>query len=447
MTRSLRILLLVLLIGLPGTGILAQPVNENLGRIAYSAVNTRLLRINADGLGASELAVMFDLNANAVVVSPDGLRIALVAGTGIYLAWADGSHLAQLSGHTGDGEPAWSPNGQRIAFISLRDGGSAEIYVINADGSNQTRLTNNHAIDLNPVWMPDGEHIAFRRGGIGEDQYIYVMNADGSNETRVYDQPGTFVDFAFRGVGSTLDAVLDFHALNVINLDDMTSITMLSSAVPTPYFSLSPDGQRIAYISAWDGVARLVYTVNADGSERTRLADEHVQDFRPVWSPDGQRIAYVAAPDQGINIYLMNADGSNQTYLAEGRDPTWSPDGKRIVFASAQYPDRDIFVINQDGSEQTQLTSNGADECPVWSPDGQQIAFVSNDNLDVMDADGTNQTQLAAAIFGDTCPSWSPDGKHLAFTTDDLHIHIIDADGANEVTLPAVTYSSPQWLP
>ena len=90
--------------------------------------------------------------------------------------------------------PSWSPNATKIAFSSARDG-NHDIYVMNADGSNRTRLTDNSAIDLNPSWSPDGSMIAFssdRDGKMGRwtvPNEIYVMNADGSNQTRLTNNP------------------------------------------------------------------------------------------------------------------------------------------------------------------------------------------------------------------------------------------------------------------
>ena len=102
----------------------------------------------------------------------------------IYVMDSRGGQVTNLTRHTGgDFSPAWSPDGNRIAFASYRDG-APEIYVMNADGSGQTRLTNNFAVDFAPAWSPDGSHIAFTsdRDGLYE---VYVMNADGSGQTNL----------------------------------------------------------------------------------------------------------------------------------------------------------------------------------------------------------------------------------------------------------------------
>ncbi len=94
----------------------------------------------------------------------------------IYVMNVDGSGQTRLTNNSAiDARPAWSPDGKRISFQSTRDG-NVEIYVMNADGSGQTRLTNNSAIDARPAWSPDGKHIAFQSLRDG-DLEIYVMNA------------------------------------------------------------------------------------------------------------------------------------------------------------------------------------------------------------------------------------------------------------------------------
>jgi hypothetical protein len=271
--------------------------------------------------------------------------------------------------------PGPGPSG-RIAFTSNRDG-LDQIFVMNSDGSGQTRLTNDSAQDWGPDWSPDGSEIAFtsNRAVVGVD--IYVINADGSGQTRVTDNPATYWD--------------DGPAW-------------------------SPDGAKIAFASIRDG-SQDVYVMPADGSSETRLTTTSGGDEEPAWSPDGSKIAFTSSRDWNNEIYAMNADGTQQMNLSNNawieHEPAWSPDGSRIAFTSTRDGNNEIYVMNADGTDQTRLTNNSADDrSPAWSPDGSNIAFASdrdgNYEIYVMNADGSGQTNVTNDPGHDTTPAWSP---------------------------------------
>jgi Tol biopolymer transport system component len=258
-----------------------------------------------------------------------------------------------------------------IVFSSTRDG-NYELYTMQPDASEQTRVTHDPAADIDPAWSPDGGRIAFTSDRDGNPE-IYVAGADGTGVVRLTQSAGFNVD-------------------------------------PT----WSPDGRRIAFTSNRTGNDD-IYAMNADGSGQTSLTSDPAADENPAWSPDGTAIAFASARSGSLSIYTMNADGSNLKRLSSGPgddvSPSWSPDGKRIAFASNRDGNYEIYVMNADGTGQTRLTRNfAADLDPVWSPDGKAIAFTSardaNYEIYAMADDGSGQTRLTTNEVEDTTADW-----------------------------------------
>jgi TolB protein len=284
-----------------------------------------------------------------------------------------------------------SPASGRIAFVSDRDGpdpvgnmGNQEIYIMNADGSGQQRLTHNDAADAAPAVSPDGRMIAFVSNRSGAPE-LFVMNVDGTGERQL----------TVPGAGGEMGA-------------------------RQPRWS--PDGKQIVFFGS---VRPDIYVINLDGTGLKNLTNRQGMDAYPDWSPDGRRIAFTSNRDGAREIYVLNADGTNVARLTSGilkgnvgmwLRPRWSPDGRKIAFAT----DRDrtdgtseIYVMNADGSNLVRLTFNDVlDAEPTWSPDGKMIAFhrtvLGHAQVFVMQADGSNQTRITelSRVSFSGFPSW-----------------------------------------
>jgi Tol biopolymer transport system component/N-acetylneuraminic acid mutarotase len=393
--------------------------NLNATRMSHTATllaNGKVLAAGGEG-SASATSELYDPGTNSWSYTADlyddrYLHTATLLSNGDVLV-VGGRVYSDLPGAERYSQAGVSIGGPKIVFGGGRGNGNRDVYTMDLDGANPTRLTSEPAYDDQPKWSPDGSKIVFMSDRDGNFE-IYSMNADGSNQTRLTNSLG--------GDG---------------------------------FPAWSPDGTKIVFTSGdmRNPATFEIYTMNADGTNRTRLTNDNFIDGVPAWSPDGTKIVFMSGGSSvfdinSFEIFVINADGSNRTRLTNNTvvdgQPSFSPDGSRILFGSGSglSPNGiEIFVMNADGSNRTQLTNNAVtDGFPAWSPDGTKIIFASGSIADengvelfVMNADGTNRIRLTKNVtldwFADWQPSTAPPWQPVTLAANQIELKVWTVQG------------------
>jgi TolB protein len=277
----------------------------------------------------------------------------------------------------------------KLAFVSDRNRESLagtverrevkEIYIADYDGANQRRITVSRQLNLNPSWSPDARALA----------YTSYRPVAGRGSI-----PDIFVSFIYQGV-----------------LENPTK------GVGTNYLPVfSPDGKRVAFMSARDGNTE-IYVMNVDGSGVRRLTNHPAEDSTPTWSPNGAQIAFTSKRAGTPQIYLMSADGSGVRRLTTTESyadrATWSPAPfNEIAFSGQTSSGRyDIKILDVASGQTRQITlGEGSNESPAYSANGKHLAFTStrtgSTQVFTIGRDGRGLRQLTRDGNNQT-PAWS----------------------------------------
>ncbi|MDE0556557.1 MAG: hypothetical protein OXI24_20275, partial [Candidatus Poribacteria bacterium] len=270
---------------------------------------------------------------------------------------------------------ARSLNAEKIAFSSNRKG-HWDIYVMNPDGSNQVRLTNNQGDDFSPVWSPTSEQILFvsDRSGVAD---LYVIDADGRRLWKVFKDTAKRIEPAWAPDGKRIV----FHAqLPQWSIQTATihgrDVKQVASADPrggNP--SWSPDGTEIAFVDDVGGSRRIRILTLSSGAVQTFLPKKSPWMYSPAWSPDGERLAFswykwgVGVDKQAL--FIANADGSRLKQIGKStpgtHSPSWSPEADKLVYAERDNNNtQQIVVIDVRSGRRTELTHRGSNITPDW---------------------------------------------------------------------------------
>jgi Tol biopolymer transport system component len=335
---------------------------------------------------------------------------------------------------TAESLPPGADYPSRIAY-SLFDTDGVYIHTVDADGQNDTRLTENDCVGALPIWSKDGSLIVYYC--YDPDRLsLWVMDQDGSNARFVTELP-------------------DLMQLN-----------------------WSPDNQHLTYhASQPDGSENDIYVLDILSGEIVNLTeDSSVWDAFPAWSPDGKLITFVSDRAESgkslDDVWVMNADGSGLVNLTNnGEDweddfPAWSPDGQAIAFFRSSIFEADeggpagLWAMDADGKNQrlvTAIEGFRAGGAPAWSPDGQFLAYVFNldgeENVWVVPSTGGDPINVSDMPGEKSHISWSPDSQALIFTNDyetdnSLLIYIALPDGSDtHLLLEHDQYGFGDWAP
>lgn len=366
--------------------------------------------------------------------SPDGNQVAFAFGAekdkcGIYTVMVDGDKPLRLTNDPGDAFPTWSPDGRRVAFYRFSEHGTA-IYTVPALGGTEQRL---HVGFTGPWtagldWSPDGKVLAFSEGREDKNRAWIALLSLADSTTRPLTSPSN----------QEYDSAPAF----------------------------SPDGSKVVFIRGIvAGVVSDLYVVSATGGTPKQLTFDKTWIFgSPSWTSDGRDIVFSSARGGQGALWRVPASGGTPQPVAGVGVIAWapsiSPKGNRLVYQRMAFKDS-VFRLNLTGNNHRQgdptllRSENGINWRPQFSPDGKKFAFESNGlgypEIWACDSDGLHCAPLTSLRGTAGAPRWSPDGRYIAFEfrpKDHTEIYLLEVGGDPPrllPTLPGSDNGGPNW--
>ena len=426
--------------------------------IAYSSygISTDVFSSSLEGDEVTEIAkIEDDIRGSRIALSPNGTKLAFYSASRRHL-WVFNLQTREefllTPDHPFAFDPAWSPDGEMIAFSVAESGTPGRhIWIIPASGGNVRQVTGSEGRDLLPSWSPDSKKIAFE--SLRNDDQIWVVDIDAGNETQLTSDSTSSRAPTWSPDGATIAFYTNMHGRS-----DIWTIpaeggqpTQLTNNIDAYNPSWSPDGTKIAYRTS-EGI--WVSSPSGEVLSRTNLFELY-----PLWQPDNQSlIGTVRTGVSNIEIFLL--DDSLIFSLTEqvngqfDSEPAWYPDSKKIVFArrnSSSFAGQTLWTKSILGGAARPLIGNanrsGSESNPDISPDGRWLAYDDRSKIFIMPLPNGSAIDLSPFIGEDLRePDWAPNSQGIICNyRNNLKIFTTDSSLVVEDKFIPGSYADPVW--